>query len=143
MASQLRARCLKDHEIVHLICEKYGVQWQQAQIYLRRATNLALEVLNQPKANHICRSVEVYERVVSDPQAKKSEVISARARIDSLLGLDAPRRTELSGPDGAPIQTHAELDLSAVPTSRLKELLLMVEPSVALAGNGRGNGESK
>lgn len=149
LAAQLRARCLKKHEIIQVLCEKYGVTWQMAQIYFCRATDQAMQALNEPRQNHICRSVEVYERIVADPQSKKNEVISARARIDSLLGLDAPRRTELSGPGGTPIATEDKTPMPDPPVELLERTLHYLESErVKLIGEHKqseqvGNGEAK
>ena len=64
-----------------------------------------------------------------DPKKDDPRVVDTLIRLSErrckLLGLDAPTRTELSGPDGRPIQTEAQeerLDFSKLSVPELLEL---------------------
>ncbi len=69
-----------------------------------RARARNIKALERPKNDWVAESVEFYRDIATDPTSEPRDKIKARERIDKLLGLDAPVRTEHSGVDGGPIQ---------------------------------------
>ena len=72
----------------------------------------------------------LWRRVQSGDEKAVDRVLRIMERRARLLGLDAPRRQELSGPDGAPI----EFDLSALSDEELTQLQSLQTKIDAAAG---------
>ena len=73
---------------------------------------------------------EVFE-ISDDVDAEPAAIAKARLRVDTrkwaLARMDSKRygdkvQTEVSGPDGKPIQTEAKLDLSGLTVDQLRAL---------------------
>lgn len=92
------------HEIIAAMTAEYGVHWQTVDRYLLRAREVMLERSQRPKRDHIADAFSLYENVIKDPMATRKERLQAQDGLNDLLGLRAPRRTEISGPDEGPIE---------------------------------------
>lgn len=75
------------------------VVWQTVDRIVRRARQEILDRATRPKHDIIADIVAGYERDQAD--GKASVRMAARQGIRELLGLDAPRKTEITGADGA------------------------------------------
>jgi hypothetical protein len=100
----LLSRGARRTEIHQQMEKQFGVHWRTADRYLARAREALMKRLNKSKDEHRCESLAFYESVMRSGEAKASEKLMACKRKDELLGLDAPRRTEVSGPDGGKIE---------------------------------------
>lgn len=83
---------------------------------------------------------------------KPGERIRAEERLASIMGYDAPKRSEYSGPGGLPIQTaQVHIDMAAVQRRvaeavegeermrMLEERGLVIVPPIEEGGNGNGH----
>lgn len=90
-------------EIKLIVSQKYGISPRTVDRYLRRARDMLLADLDRDPAEHRGESLAFYRKVAADPREKARDRLIARKRVDMLLGLDAPKRREHSGPGGGPI----------------------------------------
>ena len=121
-------------EITDHLCKLHGISWQTVSNYLGRARKLMLERSQRPKHDHIADAFALYENVIKDSSATKKERLAAQMGLNDLLGLNAPKRAEISGPEGAPIAV-GEVKVY-VPEKR--PLVALVNDAVESRG---GNGE--
>ena len=107
----LLAKDMRDGDLKRAFREMYG-NLDHATIleYKARARAKNLEAMKRPKNEWVAESIEVYRDIMADPTVKPIDKIKARERIDKLLGLDAPQRTEHTGADGGPIQIESLID---------------------------------
>jgi hypothetical protein len=84
-------------------CERWRCHWRTVDRIVARARKEIFDRLGRSKEQFRCESLAFYEAMTADPKASVAEKTKARQRIDDLLGLDAPKRSELSGPDGGPL----------------------------------------
>jgi hypothetical protein len=84
----------------------WGVVWQTADEYSRRAREAMLEACDSTKPEMRARNYRLYCAIIADPTASHFEKLRAIQRIDDLFGLNAPQqhRVEASGPGGGPIK---------------------------------------
>lgn len=112
-------RGMTDWQIKKEIAERFGQSTRTVEGYLRqarirlvRSTGLETDELRQEQLAR-------YFAVLDDVHLAPKDRLRALERIDKILGLEihtssSLRRVEVSGPNGAPIQTvNATLDLSA------------------------------
>ena len=93
----------RKHEIVDRFHRRYGVGWRTTARYLARARGEMLNRLQKPREEFRAESLSFYESLIAAKASTIREKLLARQQIDELLGLNAPRRTEMSGPEGKPI----------------------------------------
>lgn len=74
--------------------------------YIPRARERLLENLRRDRAEIKAESLDFYESIIADPKARHCDKLTARKRIDQLLGLNAPLNLELTGAGGGPIKTE-------------------------------------
>lgn len=89
------------------------------------------------------QAIERYEAIAQDPASSPMERIRAQERIDKILGLECPQRTELSGINGKPIavENTNEQELEKLPTDRLLHILgAVTNANGHTNGNGKANG---
>jgi len=86
--------------------EQYGVVWQTAERYMRRARELLLLEAGKDKAEARSDAIGFYTRQLMNVEASVMERIKARTRLDEIFGIDAPRRQEVSGPEGGHIKVE-------------------------------------
>jgi hypothetical protein len=93
------------YKLHKMFCTKFNVTWATIDRYLFRARDVLRERLNRSKEEVRCSAVAFYEALISDPKIKAQVRLRAQEALVRLMGADAPARVELSGPQGAPIQT--------------------------------------
>lgn len=112
------------NEITDKMCAKYGIHWRTVDRYMVRAREILMEELGKPKDEHRSDVLGEYQQILHTEDATHSDKLQALKGKREMLGLDAPKRTELSGPDGGPIATKEENPLKGVPVPRLRQLAL-------------------
>lgn len=101
----LLARAYRNSEIREQFREKFGVYCSRTiDRYVSRAKRKALMATKMPKEDWIASSLSTYRQVIRNAETAPADVIKAQARIDTLLGLDEPKKVEMAGPGGGPIQ---------------------------------------
>ena len=128
------------HEIMAAMCRQYGVSARTAEEYTSRARLLMEERANRPKKDFVQEAIGLYENVIKDAQAPRRERLIAQMGLNELLGLNAPKRAEISGPEGAPI-AFGEVKVY-VPAKRPLVLSDGAEVESARVSNGEASGET-
>lgn len=105
-------------QIVDVMCTEYGVAWQTVQEYCRRARELLLEESGKPKEEHRAEVLGEYQVVLRDKEAAHSDKLQALKGKREMLGLDAPKRAEISTPEGGKValevKTQKDVDYDAL-----------------------------
>jgi hypothetical protein len=96
-------------------CASWNCHWRTVDRILVRARAYLLDQLKRSKEDFRCESLAFYQAKLTDPKATTSEQLRARQRIDELLGLDAPKQTEISGRDGAALNTAPIVTIITLP----------------------------
>ena len=78
--------------IVEIFRQEFGIKTCMAFNYIRRARNEIMKRAGKTKEEFRADSLWHYMKIVNDPKASNKDKISALARRDSILGLDAPTR---------------------------------------------------
>lgn len=89
-------------QIIEAMCSEYGVAWQTVQEYCRRARELLIEESGKPKHEHVAEVLGEYQVLLRD--ADHGNKLHALKGKRELLGLDQPKKTEISGPAGGKIE---------------------------------------
>ncbi len=110
------------HEVADMICEgykrgqiaetmnkKYGISARQTGDYASRAKALILQEVGRPKDEHRAESFAYFQNMSHDKDAPANVRLRARELIGNLLGLDAPKRAEISGPEGGKIEIEQKV----------------------------------
>jgi hypothetical protein len=112
---------------------------------VKRALALAAEKLSEDASEHLALDLQRVDAMLAalwpaieagDPQAVEKG-LKAMERRAKLLGLDAATRTELSGPQGAPI---AVTDARAALAAAIARVAPGPDPSAAGGGSGEPTG---
>jgi hypothetical protein len=140
----LMARGARPSQIHAAICKKYGIHWNSVNRYMVRARKNIQKRFARSREQHRADSFTFYESMIMAGDASPGAKIRARQRIDELLGLDAPKRTELSGPDGVPIQTEDKTEPPTLTPAQLRRIIHTLEPNALTNGEAKHqhNGES-
>jgi len=101
-------------QIHETICGKYGVSWRTAEEYSSRAREMLIEESGKPFAEHRAEVFGKYQEILRSKKTPRSEQLAALKGKRDLLGLDPPRRNELSGPDGEVLQITAAIDTDSL-----------------------------
>jgi hypothetical protein len=134
-------------QIKRVILAKYGITARQCEEYISRAKDAIRKQFGQNKDQHRKDSFAFYQAIAAPGgKASPGARLRARQRIDELLGLDAPRVQQISGPEGGPIQSETftiEKPLSREAGRKMLELLEnRIGHNGASNGAGDSNGES-
>lgn len=116
-------------------CKKWNVHWKTVDRVVGRARAEIMQRLGRSKESFRADSLAFYEAKTCDTNLTATEQLRAQENIDKLLGLDAPKRTEITGKDGGPLTVEEKNPLKDVPPERLRALA-----GLDYAG---GNGENK
>jgi hypothetical protein len=138
----LLSRGARKHEIHTAMAKEFGIHSRTADEYTARARARLMTRLNKSKDQHRCESLAFYESMMRAADAKPGDKIRACQRKDELLGLDSPKKTVISGPDGGPIQTEDKTLEPRVPKKRLLALIGALEDTVS-DGTGGTIGETR
>src|SRR5574343_2092916 len=132
------AKGMRKYALKQAYHQQFGkMSARQIENYISRAKQLILKNSQKPLPEIRADSLAFYESISLTAKSEMAR-IRARERIDSIAGIDAPRRQELSGPAGGPVQTTVE-DKTPAPVlskARLNEILAALEAG----GNGHSNG---
>ena len=120
-----------------VFCAKWNCHYLTVNRMLIRARREMTERLHRSKEVFRVESLAFYEAIAVDPNATAGEKIRARERVDRLFGLDAPMKTEVSGPEGGPI-AFGEVKVY-VPAKRP----LVLTGTGDVESDRGGNGEAK
>lgn len=82
---------------------RWQCHWKTVDRIVGRARAELIKRLERSKEIFRSESLAFYEALCVDPKASVADKTRARQRIDDLLGLDAPKRSELSGVNGGPL----------------------------------------
>jgi hypothetical protein len=150
VATMLARLCTRS-EIHKAVKEKYGdLHWRTADRYMVRAREQLHKQasLTKSEAMEIGLSVILGVIKTGTPTVR----IRAEERLASIMGYDAPKRSEYSGPGGLPIQTaQVHIDMAAVQRRvaeavegeermrMLEERGLVIVPPIEGGGNGNGH----
>lgn len=91
-AQALLARRYRPEEVSAALQDKWGMGHTAADRYVRAARDSMVEVSREPIAELLAASVATYDRVLQDPKATNSEIISAQKAKDDLYGLQQARK---------------------------------------------------
>jgi hypothetical protein len=102
------ARLLGDKQAtrteIHDYCrQNYGVVWQTAERYVRRAQEFLLQRAGKTKEQVFSEAVVFNEGVLRNDKATIRERLIARHELNELFGIYPRRRTEISGSEAAPL----------------------------------------
>lgn len=142
LALRLIASGLHDGRIKRLIAAQYDCSPRTVERYLRRARQIIFERRNRTKGELQAESMAFYERILADSKSSNREKLLARRRIDQLLGLEEPKRHELSGPNGGPIQSQVSArDQAAAIMSDPEAMELAISLSERLPTEAEGEAD--
>lgn len=122
LVAQLLAARKTRHEIYALMQRRFKLHWRTVDdVYIVRARRL----LREQSGMTAQQAKEVGVAVILDVLRDASPAVRLKAeqRLAEVYGYDSPRRHELSGPEGGPVET-ADVPLSP---ERLRELADMAE----------------
>jgi hypothetical protein len=133
-----------DGEVKRIIAEQFQISPRTVERYLRHARGEMVESTGKDLDVLRKEAIAVYQAIIDDPEAENRDRIRARERVDRLLGLEIhlPRKVEVSGPDGTPIQSQGvvvhvplaeRLDrfASAIRASAFANLMEGITPALA------------
>ena len=92
LTAKLLARRLTKGDIKRVLKKQYDIGPSVAEIYIRRAKDLLVEWSDKTREEHRNESYLFYNSVIQGDTAVEAR-ITAQARIDKLLGLEAPAET--------------------------------------------------
>ena len=95
--------------------------------YIARARARLLAECGLRIEDHRAEALAFYRSVLRSDTSSERGRILARERMDKILGLEAPNRTELSGPNGAPVQVADEVSLDHLSTETLRKLVRLAD----------------
>jgi len=119
----------------------YQISGRQAERYMSRARKKILDETGKPRQEHIADSYSIYKQIVEKTGSEQIK-LKARARIDKLLGLDAPKRHEVSGPDAGPISAEVTMVRKAMKGLSKDELRAISRLRSNMSGLATGGGHS-
>lgn len=111
------------------------VAWSTVDSIVSRARDLLLQRLNRSKEDFRCDVLSAYEKELASD--KPGVRLTALVGIRELLGLDAPRRQEVTGADGVPLAVSTSTVVVYLPE---KDKIIDPYESRNLIANGQGNG---
>ena len=142
-AEILICRCARRGEIHAHFAAKYDVCWRSTDRYVARARERLRQRSTRPRQDHFDESMTFYESVIRDKNARPQDKLRARQRMDELLGLDAPKRQEVAGPGGGPIQQEVLPILPATVTESELRAIISLADAVEAGATLPVNGEAR
>ena len=122
-----------------LFCKKWDVCWTTIDRYLIQAREELKKRLQTPPEEFKSNAVAFYESIISSPVEKTADRVKAQENLCALLGIKAPKRTELTGADGTPLvqnQVAIQVLLNSLSVDELREIIGKLE-------TGETNGQPK
>lgn len=99
----LLAQGVKVWQVRERCCKKFELSPRTVERYLTRARNLIAQQIKVPLVELRNESLALYRAVAMDAKAPIKDRLRARALLDDLMGIRAPRTHEHSGPKGGDI----------------------------------------
>jgi hypothetical protein len=103
----LLSQGMKPWDVRAKFCAEFGLKKRSADRYLTRARNLVAAQLKIPLSDLRNESLALYRAMSLDGRRKPAQRLRARALLDDLMGIRAPRALEHSGPKGGEIPLPA------------------------------------
>lgn len=107
-------------EINKLVKKNFDIEFRQSAVYITCAKKLLRQRAEMPKEDAKTIVVNALLSVLGTGK----NVVQAAGTLCEIYGLFAPRRAELSGPEGGPIATKEENPLKGLSVERLRQLAL-------------------
>jgi hypothetical protein len=104
----LLARGASKTQMHETIGVKHNLHWRTVDVYIVRARKLLRDRSNRSREDVRGDAVAFYQSVLLSAKTTTVEKIKAQTRLDEIFGIDAPQRTELSGPEGQPMKLETE-----------------------------------
>jgi hypothetical protein len=95
------------------------------------------EIKQEPEER--VKNTVMFEERCGDPQYL-ALIVRVQERRAAILGSDAPKRTEITGPDGAPIPIEVQRPFATLSEAQLDRIIMMTSEPVLLIENGETNG---
>jgi len=90
-------------EIFASIKTRHGIGRAVCEVFIDHSKRQMIKHTANSKDGWIAESISFYKSITKNADAKDVDRIQARARIDKLLGLDAPQKYAPVDPDGQPL----------------------------------------
>lgn len=117
----LLARAYNNSDLKAAFRKKFGnYTGRTIDRYVSRAKRKALHASKIPKEDWVARSLSTYNDIIRDPTAPHAAKVKAQERIDTLLGLDEPKKVEMAGPGGGPIQIDQLITSSGITEDEIR-----------------------
>jgi len=95
-------RCLSlyrhRHQQLAAIRQEFDLSPSGAAGWLKRASTLALEIMNRDRSEWVQDQVNFYLEISRDPVQRMTDRLNAAKRLDKLLGLEAASKVQLGSP---------------------------------------------
>lgn len=108
-------------DIKRAIAAKYGCSTRSVEVPISRAREILVAESGRSREEHRAESLAFYSRMKGDDKAKDRDRLLAQERIDKLLGLESPNKTELSGPGGAPLGLSVSMESVVASVQQVEE----------------------
>jgi hypothetical protein len=95
--AMLRAGPVLRGQLIRHIRTQFNVEYRMASEYIARARDRLILAVRRCKEDHRADSLSFYEGMIVSNTTSAREKLSARERIDKLLGLENPQQIEMSG----------------------------------------------
>jgi len=96
-ALDLISKGKRDGEIKKAMIETYGIKWRQANIYISRARRELIARRNRTREEMQAYAMSFFEEIIADETKPAKIRLFARKRLDELLGLEEPKKQEITG----------------------------------------------
>lgn len=111
---------------IHELCKReWGVGWRMAERYMARAREMLKSEVSKERADLVAGAVGYYMGVIRTPGVETRDKLKARERLDALLGLDMPSKSEVT--------TMAVIDPSQAESAYNKALKAKLQYETAMA----------
>ncbi len=128
--ADLLVHCARTSEIHDAVRREFDRHWVTANAYIVRAKQYLQQQAAMSADEAKSKGVHVLLRVMQE--GKPSERVAAERRLSEIYGYNAPSRSELSGPGGAPLNAVVAPQVSVVIVDNGREV-----KQVEAGDNGR------
>ena len=134
VANMMARLCTRSQIHKYAVQQGWGIHWNSVDRYMVRARKLLAErsQMTKEQARGICLNVLLGVINTGSPR----ERIAAEARLAEIFGINAPARSEISGPEGAPIAVAEKVVILELPA--LDDRAAQDEAAVAAWRRERG-----
>lgn len=133
-------------EIHKVVGGKHNVVWRTVDIYIARARKWLEKQADRTQEQVRSESVNWYERQLKSSGAALRDKIKCRERLDEIYGIDAPKRQQISTPEGEPLEIAATVVKPdgevAISEEQLAQVLERLHARRQAAAGVRANGSN-